>query len=146
MIKLKTNKMKKILIMAVALIVVASGFFYGGMKYAQSKTPQQASVAGAAFRNGRTTNGTGMGRANDGGANFANGDIIAKDDKSITVKLQSGSSKIIFYSGTTQIGKFTSGTADDLTVGETVVINGQTNSDGSLTAQSIQVRPKPINQ
>ena len=141
--------MKKILpIIIIALIVVAGGAFYGGMKYAQSKISQQANAARAAFQNGRMMpNGTaGAGRINGGEANFTNGDIIAKDDKSITVKLQNGSSKIIFYSDTTQIGKFTSGTASDLTVGETVTVNGQTNSDGSITAQSIQVRPKSVTQ
>lgn len=91
--------MKKILLIVVAFIVVAGGSFYGGTKYAQSQTPQKTGAAGTAFRNGRTmaTGTAGIGRTNGGAAaNFANGDIIAKDDKSITVKLQTGRSRLLF--------------------------------------------------
>lgn len=136
--------MKKILpIIIVALVVVAGGAFYGGMEYAQSKTIARNFGQG----NQQRFQGPGSNTSSSqSGSGMTNGDIIAKDDKSITVKLQNGSSKIIFYSDATQVGKFTSGTASDLAVGETATINGQTNSDGSITAQSIQIRPKPTAQ
>ncbi len=51
------------------------------------------------------------------GASFACGDVIAKDDKSITIKMRDGSSKTIFYSDTSEISKSIKGTADDLTRG-----------------------------
>ncbi len=135
--------MKKILPIIIIVVVIAgAGAFYGGMKYSQSKTvrPQQLQAnLGASLRggNGSFGNRTGTGA----GANFASGEIISKDDNSITIKLRDGGSKIIFYSDTTEVDKFVAGTANDLEIGKTVTINGKTNSDGSIAAQSIQLRP-----
>lgn len=126
--------MKKILPIVIILIVVGAGTFFAGMKYGQSKTPQrqgfqQTGAAGVGFRNNRDS------------AGFTSGEIVAKDDQSVTIKLQNGGSKIIFYSDSTEISKFTSGTSSDLEVGKTIMVNGKTNDDGSITAQTIQLRP-----
>ena len=81
-----------------------------------------------------------MGRGANGG-NFAIGQIISQDNTSITIKTQDGSSKIVFFSGSTQIGKLAQGSSSDLSIGEQVMINGQSNADGSIAAQNIQIRP-----
>jgi len=144
--------MKKILPIIIIVIVVAAGSFFAGMKYGQSKNSGNLSRAG--FQNfenmtpeqrqqrmqqmGADVQGMRMNRGNG----FASGEIISKDDKSITIKLQDGGSKIVFFSDTTQIEKLVDGTATDLEVGKTVIINGTANSDGSITAQSIQMRPE----
>jgi len=130
---------KKIIPIIVALIVVGGGAFYGGMKYAQSKTPQgfaqrqQLGASAIGSLDERTGNRTGVG--------FIAGEIITKDEKSITVKLQDGGSKIVFLSASTEIVKSVSGNSNDLEIGKTVTINGTANQDGSLTAKSIQMRP-----
>lgn len=136
--------MKKILLTVVGVAVLAGAVgFFGGMKYAQmSRASQFAGRLGGQQGNMAGVGGRlqgGRGGLSNGG--FTSGDIISKDDKSITVKMRDGGSKIIFYSGSTEVGKFVNGTATDLQVGKSVSINGTSNQDGSITAQSIQLRP-----
>ena len=69
------------------------------------------------------------------------GEILSMDDKFITVKLPDGSSKIVLFSDKTAIDKSATGTKEDLTVGMRVAVFGQDNSDGSVTAQNIQLNP-----
>jgi len=137
---------KKILpIFIIAVLLVGGGAFFAGMKYGQSKnslaslqnlTPEQRQQMGASggFR-GTGAAGTRI------GSGFVSGDIISKSDNSVTVKLQDGGSKIVFFSDTTTISKSTDGTSADLETGKTIMVNGTTNSDGSVTATNIQIRP-----
>jgi hypothetical protein len=127
---------KKLAIIAVIAIVAVAGAFYGGMKYGQS---QSRTSIGARF--GEQAGARAGGRGGAGGAGFATGDIIAKDDKSITVKLRDGGSKIIFFAPSTEVSKFAAGALADLAVGTSIMANGTANSDGSITAKTIQVRP-----
>ncbi len=87
---------------------------------------------------GQRQGATGNFRGTSGG--MATGEIIAKDDKSITIKLGDGGSKIVFYSASTQLQEMASTTLDNLVVGKQVVASGTANSDGSITAKSIQLR------
>ncbi|MDD4901219.1 MAG: DUF5666 domain-containing protein [Patescibacteria group bacterium] len=129
----------------IALVIVGGGAFYGGMLYGKSQKSGLRNFSGplgqAGF--GQAANGNGPGRngANRMGGGLINGQIIAADDKSITVKLTDGGSKIILLSGETQISRFAAGSAVDLTVGQAVMASGTTNSDGSVTAKMIQLRP-----
>lgn len=132
---------------AVAIIGVGVGFF-GGIKYQQFKGGAMANFANmtaeqrqATFQQFRGGTGGNTARRGGTGGQFINGDILSKDDKSITVTVMGGGSKIIFFSPSTSIGKTTEGTQEDLAVGKRVMVSGNTNSDGSVTAQSIQIRP-----
>ena len=130
--------MKNNLIIAAVAALVLGGVvgFLGGMQYKKSKRP---SFAGAANRGGQFAGRFGA------GANAANrpvtGQIISADDKSITVKMQDGSSKIVILSTSTTINKQATGSTSDLKTGTNVMVLGTTNSDGSVTAQSVQLNP-----
>lgn len=123
---------KYFVILGVTILIVGGGAFYGGMKYAQNKS--------ASDRQQRFSQTAG---ANIGGqrGGLVSGDIISKDNQSITVKMRDGSSKIVLFSNTTEVSKFVAGASTDLAVGKTVTVTGKANSDGSITAQSIQIRP-----
>lgn len=140
--------MKNYIIFAVAGIAIAGAGFYGGIKYDRPKSTAGIGLARGNFqdlspeeRQARIMAGGGrMGGSREGGSAVV-GEIISKDDKSITVKLQDGGSKIVFLSEKTPVAKSVDGTASDLKTGERVVIMGTANQDGSMTAQSVQVRP-----
>jgi hypothetical protein len=81
-----------------------------------------------------------QGQRQRAGQNFVSGQVISKDEKSLTVKLPDGSTKIVFLSQSTQILKSTEGSIDDVQVGKEILVAGNQNTDGSLTARTIQVR------
>ncbi len=133
--------MKKFLPMVIVAVIVGGICFYVGTKVGASS----AAAARQAGFQGLARTGGGFGAGRTGGGNqaggFAGGSVVSKDDKSITVSLMDGSSKIVFFSTTTEIMKSVQGLPADLTVGERVTVTGTANSDGSITAQSIQIRP-----
>ncbi len=122
----------------VAVIVVGAAAFFGGMQYQKSQT-RQAFADGAAGRGqlGNRAGGTGAGGAARGGA--VRGQILSSDNNSITVKMMDGSSKIVLLSGSTTVSEATTGSVQNLQPGKNVMVFGTTNSDGSVTAQNVQV-------
>ena len=132
--------MKKVSIVTIVLVlIVGAGAFFGGMKYQQSKQPTFSRQFGGG-QGGRTT-GQPQGGTNRGGFRPVSGEIISSDDKSITVKLQDGGSKIVLLSEKTEINKADQVNRSELKVGEKVAVFGTENSDGSVTAQNIQLNP-----
>jgi hypothetical protein len=130
--------MKKFLPMIVVAVVVGVAAFFGGSAYGKSHA---ASGAMAQF-GGRGNFGgqAGAGRRAGMGGGLTAGQIISEDAMSLTVQIPQGGSKIVFFSPTTNIVKSVAGTAADLKVGVQVVVTGAVNSDGSIAAQSIQLR------
>ena len=150
------SHIKKLLLVIVAVAVaIGGGSFYGGMKYAENKN-SRGQFSRAGFENpsleerqrrlqelGANAGGARLRQGLGGQGGFVGGEIISKDEKSITVKLQDGGSRIIFLSDSTQVSKSTQGSLNDLAVGTQISANGSQNSDGSITAQTIQIRNNP---
>ena len=141
--------MNKNIVAAVVVVAVASAAFFGGVSYAKSKTMARGNFAGqmgGQFRMNGGVPGAGAGsgqgvRGNFTGGGTVSGEVIAKDDKSVTVKLRDGGSKIVFVSTSTQVSKMATGSMADVVVGEQVAVMGTANSDGSVTGTNIQLRP-----
>ncbi len=127
--------MKNNLIITIILVVlVGAGAFFAGMKYQQSQRGSQLGANGAnrgQFRQGLGQNGQAV-----------RGEILSADDKSVTVKMSDGSSKLVILSGSTSIIEATSAAKTELQAGKQVAVFGTTNSDGSVTAQSVQINPQ----
>ncbi len=133
------NKITAVLII---VIIVAIASFYGGTKYSGGKTAGMASPRGQFARNGF---GTTTGRGGGAGGGFVSGSILSKDAASLTIGLQGGGSKIVLLATSTLVTKTTTGSTNDLTAGTEVTAIGSSNSDGSITAESVQIRPVGMN-
>jgi hypothetical protein len=70
------------------------------------------------------------------------GKILSVDEVSVTVELRDGGSKIVFVSDEIRVTTLIEGVLGDLKEGDSVIINGQSNSDGSVTAETLQVVPE----
>jgi hypothetical protein len=151
----------KIIKIVIGIVIVAGIAFYGGMKYAESKSSSgNFSAQGGSASGGQNLQNlspeerqarlqqfgaagfAGGQKGTRAGGESAAGEVIAKDDKSITVKLSDGGSKIVFFTANTPVMKSVPGLPQDIAIGTQVVANGTKNQDGSITSQSIQIRPK----
>lgn len=139
-------KNKKIVGAVIAVVLVGAGFG-GGYAFAKSQNPaRDGFAAGANFQGGQFAARGAVGASSmRGGGNFIAGEILSKDASGVTIKMQDGSTKIILIGSSAQINKNAVGNMDDLAAGTNVTITGTTNSDGSVTAQAVQIRPAGFN-
>ncbi len=135
--KEKKNHSKTI-IATVAVLILLGASFYGGTVYAKTQSTRgfMGANGGGQFTAGQRA-GTGM-RSMGG---FTAGEIISKDDTSMTLKMPDGSTKIVLMGSTTKVTKSTDGSLTDLAVGTNVTVTGTPNSDKSVTATSVEIRP-----
>jgi hypothetical protein len=146
--KLK-NMNKALISIIVTSLLVGGGAFYGGIKYEQGKnslgqfSPQNFQDLSSEQRQQlfQGNMGEGVQRRMGGrdGSDFLGGEVIAKDEESLTIKMFDGGSKIIFFSDSTEISKTTNGSIDDVGVGKQIMVDAEQNSDGSYTAKTIQL-------
>jgi hypothetical protein len=146
---MKNTKPNQTLILVVSILLSLGIGFYAGTKYQSEKKPDfvnEFSRQGRGDRENMPTNGMRQpggtqGMPNRGIMRPVTGEIINADAKSITVKGNDGSNKIVLVSTTTDINKAQKATLSDLKIGEKVSVFGTSNSDGSVTAQNIQLNP-----
>jgi Domain of unknown function (DUF5666) len=118
----------------VAIVALVAGIFWG---------KAMTSARGTGTFAGRTGTGAAGAFAGRGGAangGLAMGSVTAIDSQSITLQLANGNSENVFYSSSTPVIVPQAASISSITPGTNVIITGTQNSDGSLTAQSIQVR------
>lgn len=137
---------KEILYPVITAVVVGAIAFYGGMQFQKSKNliefPGDRRAGNFMMDGGQRGGGPGGQGGQRMGQAFRPviGEIISSDEKSITVKLEDGSSKIVLISDTTTINKADPGSKTDLAVGTKVGVFG-TDNNGTVTAQNIQLNP-----
>lgn len=147
-----------IIVAVVVVLAVGGASFYGGMRFRESqilKDPSMlfAQMGGRQFGQGFPTGAVGE-RPTQGGAFVGGqgaqpqgavvqgrggtmGTIAAIDGGVLTLNTNDGS-VLVQTADTTLVEKLTSVDVSELQVGESVMVSGSTNEDGSITARSIQ--------
>jgi len=121
-------------IVIILIIAFSTASFLAGMFYQKSQTPSFRSRTERGFQSGRE----GM----QSGANMVRGEVISIDKNNFVVKLPDESSKIVVLTNNTVINESKKVSSNNLTKGKQVVVFGQTNQDGSVTAESVQLNPQ----
>lgn len=116
-----------IIVGVITLLVGAVAGFFGGKTYQAGQVSATRSHFAGTFA-GASANTTSV-----------RGQVLSNDPTGMVVKLSDGSTKIVILSASTPIGKMTTGSASDLTVGTSVTVLGTANSDGSVSATSVQI-------
>ncbi len=147
--------MKNSVVVPIIVGVVGAGLgFAGGTVYAKYSAQNNfrpmvgtnrpnggdQNFRGTAGSNGKNTNGSAQGNTllqMRGGA--VTGQVTAKDDKSLTIKLNDGSSRIVNLSDSTTYRISSESSLDKIEVGTVVATFGSANSDGSTTATSVEI-------
>lgn len=114
----------------VAVAALVGGIFWGrGM----------AAGGNRQFTNGGFSSSTRGGfRAGSSGSIFA-GQVSAISGSDITLQLQNGNSEVVLFSSSTPVTEPTNVSISKVTTGSNIVVMGTENSDGSVTASSIEI-------
>lgn len=145
-------KSQHIIFIILVCLAITGGAFYGGLQYAKANVkPGQANqlvrMQGQGMRGGQGMPGGVGANRNMGG--FTVGEVLSKDANSLVIKLSDGGSKIVFFSASTTVSKMADGSMEDVVQGTNIMITGSSNQDGSVTAKTLQLRPKmemPVKQ
>jgi len=126
------------MIVAVVLILVAlGGGFFAGMQYQKSQPRSMGQFAGRSFG---ASAGSGQGQR----VTPVRGQVLSIANDTMTIKQQDGTTKLVVISSSTVYVKTQTAASSDLKSGDTVMVVGNSNSDGSVTASDIQINPQQI--
>ena len=145
------NRAVTIILGVLVVVVIAAGSFYGGMVYGknQAETSLPAAGEGGEFPGVRGQFGQrpgGQGGAEGGQFLREQGGMLFGEIQSIgsgelTVTDPNGEQITVYVADTTLIQKQAEVTLANLEEGETVIISGNRDDDGNITARSLQVSP-----
>ena len=140
---------------SIAVAVLTGGVgFWGGTMYQKSRsifnfqnrgegrTMMQGQNTDTKVSGNRVIQG---GQGQMGQRNIA-GEVTAKDNKSVTVKMNDGSSRIIILSDKTVYRISEESSLDKVAIGTKVAVFGETGTDGSVTATNIEINPVLMGQ
>ncbi|MDD5693209.1 MAG: DUF5666 domain-containing protein [Patescibacteria group bacterium] len=135
------------LILAVFIIAIFTSFF-GGMYYSKSNTSQDKTKAFQVSSDQFAQNSTrakGFGRMQ--GDRPVSGKVTTISGKSVTISLQNNNeTKTVMIADNTNItDNGIDATLENIKVGDTLMVIGQTNADGSVKAQLIKINPTSSN-
>jgi len=129
------NKKTMLTYGVVTLLVIVS--FVAGVQTGKSKNINKT-FGNRNIPNGMNQNfnkGTGM---NTRSGNIL-GEVLSKDENSLTIKSKTNGSKIVIVSKATEVFKTITGSIADITVGTNVMITGKEGDGGSTIADSIRI-------
>lgn len=143
--------MKNNLLIIIITAILSGGIgFWGARAYQKnqkiSATPGQLQF-GKGMQNGTGHGGNNMtrgGKMPGNGGGPVSGEISSLEDKTITLKTQDGSSKIIVFSDSSIINKISEASLADLQVGSQIMVMGTSDDSGTLTAKTISIGKLPI--
>lgn len=130
----------KTISIAVATLVIgiAVGYFIPHAASAKTASTFAGRASGATrFGPGSFTRGGSVA----GGNGMLAGSIVSVSGEDVTLKTPDGSSHIVLITPDTTVSKSVTGSVSDLTSGSDVLVSGTSNSDGSISASIIQLRP-----
>lgn len=127
----------------IAVAALAGGFFWGKSVGATSTTAASRTGSGR-FALGSSTAGfagrTGFGVSGAAGGGFAVGQVLSLGSDSLVLQLANGNSENVFFSSSTQVIVPQPAPISSVQTGTMVMVTGTTNSDGSVTASTIELR------
>jgi len=146
------NKKQHITTMVILILIIIAASFFVGTKYQQRKTfsnfreqmfggNRQGQGIGQGMRQNAQNGDLNKNRGQVPGFRQNFGEIINIDEKTLTLKMADGSSKIVLLSDSTIINQSVTATKSDLKVGTKIMVNGDTNPDGSISSRNIEINP-----
>lgn len=148
--KLNKETIKKNIPTIITVVIIGLLAFYGGIMIGSKSKSNNFSGMNIQRQMMRSTSS--MDRARSGAfpqsGGLVGGSVVSKDENSITIDVKPNGSRIILFSNGMKVSKSVDGIVDDLKVGDQVFVSGSANKDGSIMANSIQIRNemmKPTN-
>jgi hypothetical protein len=132
----KETKVVTPLTRVLLVVLIAAAGFIGGVLVERNQQPAAASTTNAAaFRGGNNGAGNAAGGGPGGGATV--GTITLIDGTNVYVTTAQGDVVKVLTNPQTTISVSKNGTLSDLDPAKTVVVQGATNADGTVTASQI---------
>lgn len=131
---------KTIIYFVIVLLICCATSFYAGTKYSKKDLKNNLKNFEQMQEKTGLNQQTGQKMMKSGQGNSLSGEVLSKDDKTVTVKLYPSGSKIIFLSDKTKVMKSVEGTLADLNIGMNIMVTGTSTTDGNFTVETIQIR------